>query len=82
MWEGIEFPNELVEKELKIQIAMRLTPQPLKVRSDIEVTCFAYEGIDAIKEALRQAELDNDDEEDQVKMKLISTPLYVSLTWD
>jgi hypothetical protein len=37
---------------LKKNVAMRLTPQPVKVRSDFEVTCFAYEGIDAIKAAL------------------------------
>ena len=29
-------------------------PQAVKVRSDIEVSCYGYEGIDAIKEALRQ----------------------------
>ena len=34
-------------------IARRLTPQPIKLRADIEVTCFGYDGIDAIKTALR-----------------------------
>ncbi|KAJ1486605.1 eukaryotic translation initiation factor 2 alpha subunit-domain-containing protein [Baffinella frigidus] len=33
-------------------VELRLTPQPVKIRSDFEVTCFAYEGIDAIKAAL------------------------------
>jgi len=28
--------------------------QAVKVRSDIEVSCYGYEGIDAVKEALMQ----------------------------
>jgi len=40
------------------------------------VTCFGYEGIDAIKSALRTAEASNT-EENQVKVKLVSPPLYV-----
>ena len=27
--------------------------QPFRVRADVEVTCFKYEGIDAIREALK-----------------------------
>lgn len=37
-------------------VQKRLKPQPVKVRADIEVTCFGYEGIDAIKEALTAGE--------------------------
>lgn len=51
-------------------------PQPTKVRSDVEVTCFGYEGIDAVKEALRKAEAHNT-QDTQVKVKLVSPPLYV-----
>jgi translation initiation factor 2 subunit 1 len=61
---------------LKLYISKRLTPQPTKVRADIEVTCFGYEGIDAVKAALRKAEEKNT-EETQVKVKLVSPPLYV-----
>lgn len=46
------------------------------MRADIEVTCFGYEGIDAVKTALRTAEVGNT-EETQVKVKLVSPPLYV-----
>ena len=35
-------------------INRRMMPQAVKVRSDIEVSCYSYEGIDAVKEALRQ----------------------------
>jgi translation initiation factor 2 subunit 1 len=53
-----------------------LTPQPTKVRADVEVTCFGYEGIDAIKAALSTAEASNT-AETQVKCRLVSPPLYV-----
>jgi len=39
------------------------------------VTCFGYEGIDAVKTALRCAEAKNTPE-NQVKVKLVSPPLY------
>ena len=57
-------------------IGKRLTPQPTKVRADVEVTCFGYEGIDAVKNALRAAESKNTTDT-QVKVKLVSPPLYV-----
>jgi len=34
-------------------IQHRLGSQPVKIQADIQVTCFSYEGIDAIKPALR-----------------------------
>lgn len=55
VWNDIQFPTEAIEEELKSYISKRLTPQPTKLRADIEVTCFGYEGIDAIKTALRYA---------------------------
>lgn len=66
----------MVKDELQSYIGKRLTPQPTKVRADVEVTCFGYEGIDAVKEALRAAETKNT-AETQVKVKLVSPPLYV-----
>ncbi|KAF5026701.1 hypothetical protein F66182_1208 [Fusarium sp. NRRL 66182] len=76
VWNDITFPNDVVSQELKKYISKRLTPQPTKVRADIEVSCFSYEGIDAVKTALRTAEANNT-EETQVKVKLVSPPLYV-----
>ncbi|KAF4319738.1 hypothetical protein BBO99_00006148 [Phytophthora kernoviae] len=64
---------------LKAQIRRRLTPQPIKVRADIEVTCFTYEGIEAIRSALQAAQ--NVGTEDvPVKVKLIAPPMYVMTT--
>ncbi|KAI1647990.1 translation initiation factor 2, alpha subunit [Daldinia loculata] len=76
VWSDITFPSEPVAEELKSYIGKRLTPQPTKVRADIEVTCFEYDGIDAVKAALRTAEARNT-EENQVKVRLVSPPLYV-----
>ncbi|KKY34654.1 putative eukaryotic translation initiation factor 2 alpha subunit [Diaporthe ampelina] len=76
VWQDIQFSNEAIAEELKSYISKRLTPQPTKLRADIEVTCFGYEGIDAIKTALRRAEASNT-EDNQVKVKLVSPPLYV-----
>jgi translation initiation factor 2 subunit 1 len=76
VWEGIEFPSDPVAEEIKSYIGKRLTPQPIKCRADVEVTCFGYEGIEAIKTALRTAEARNT-ASTQVKVRLVSPPLYV-----
>ncbi|KAI1394112.1 translation initiation factor 2, alpha subunit [Hypoxylon trugodes] len=76
VWSDITFPSEPVAEELKSYIGKRLTPQPTKVRADIEVTCFEYDGIDAVKAALRTAEARNT-QDNQVKVRLVSPPLYV-----
>ncbi|KAF4305152.1 hypothetical protein GTA08_BOTSDO06230 [Botryosphaeria dothidea] len=76
VWSEIQFPNEATKAELLSYIGKRLTPQPTKVRADIEVTCFGYEGIDAVKDALRKAEAHNT-ADNSVKVRLVSPPLYV-----
>lgn len=59
-------------------ITKRLTPTAVKIRADIEVTCFEYEGINAIKSALlKGAALGT--EELPIKVKLVAPPLYVML---
>ena len=81
MWNDIKFPSQPVADELKLYISKRLTPQRTKVRAEIEVTCFAYEGIDAVKTALRTAEAGNTDDEansdTHVTVKLVAPPQYV-----
>lgn len=76
VWSEIKFPNDAAKAELHSYIGKRLTPQPTKVRADIEVTCFGYEGIDAVKDALRKAEARNTPD-NFVKVRLVSPPLYV-----
>ncbi|KYK59211.1 eukaryotic translation initiation factor 2 alpha subunit [Drechmeria coniospora] len=83
VWNDITFHSQAVSDELKLYISKRLTPQKTKIRADIEVTCFGYEGIDAVKAALRTAEAGNaaiaesDNSGTEVKVKLVSPPLYV-----
>ena len=38
--------------EIVKYVASRMTPQPLKIRADIQVTCFGYDGIEAVRAAL------------------------------
>jgi translation initiation factor 2 subunit 1 len=47
----------------------------MRMRLTVTVTCFGYEGIDAVKTALRTAEAKNTPD-NQVKVKLVSPPLY------
>lgn len=74
-FEGIDIPTELKE-ELKGYIRRRLAPQPIKIRADVEVSCFTYEGIEAIREAL-YAGMALSSEHSQIKCKLIAPPIYV-----
>ncbi|CAN6620471.1 eukaryotic translation initiation factor 2 subunit alpha [Trichomonascus vanleenenianus] len=76
VFEGITPPNEEVMKDLIQQISRKLTPNPVKVRADIEVTCFGYEGVDAVKSALRAGE-ELHTEAVPVKIKLVAAPLFV-----
>ena len=65
--------------DLKNTIARRLTPKPVKVRADVEVKCFAYAGIEAIRRALQAGE-DVSTESVQIAVRLVAPPLYVMTT--
>uniref|UniRef100_A0A1B0CFE1 Eukaryotic translation initiation factor 2 subunit 1 n=1 Tax=Lutzomyia longipalpis TaxID=7200 RepID=A0A1B0CFE1_LUTLO len=54
-------------------IKRKLTSQPVKIRADIECACYGYEGIDAVKEALRSG-LELSTEELPIKINLIASP--------
>lgn len=71
--------DEETKKTLIENIYRRMMPQSVKVRSDIEVSCYSYEGIDAVKTALK-AGLALSTEEMPVKINLIAPPLYVVTT--
>lgn len=51
IFDGLDIAEDVMAS-MMLNIKRRLTPQPIKVRADIEVRCFSYEGIDAIREAL------------------------------
>lgn len=73
-------PTPEVLKDLQSQISRRLTPQAIKIRADVEVTCFGYDGIDAIKSALRAGENIITDDTTKVQVKLVAAPLFVVIT--
>jgi len=72
---GINIEDEVKACLIK-NIQRRLTPQPVKVRADLEVTCFHYEGIDAIKAALKAGE-SSGTKDYPINIKLVAPPLYV-----
>ena len=72
-------PSEAVLAALMVNIRRRMTPQPLKIRADVELTCFGYDGVLHIKDAMRAAQALSR-EDCQVQMKLVAPPLYVLTT--
>ncbi|RSH89047.1 hypothetical protein EHS25_002709 [Saitozyma podzolica] len=65
--------------DLRAVIARRLTPKPVKVRADVEVRCFDYAGIEAVRRALKAGEALST-EEVPIKVRLVAPPLYVMTT--
>jgi len=60
-------------------IRQRLTPQAEKLRAEIEVTCYQYEGVDAIKSALRKG-MECSTEAVPIKINLYAPPTYFMTT--
>ena len=71
--------EEYVKTALLKDIRRRMTPQPLKIRADVELTCFEYDGVEHIRNALKSAENVTQDGCD-VKVSLVASPLYVFTT--
>lgn len=64
-------------KEVLLEnIQQKLTQQAVKIRADIEVSCYTYEGIDAVKDALR-AGIACGTENVPIRINLIAPPKYV-----
>ncbi|KAL6142019.1 hypothetical protein ACLB2K_060303 [Fragaria x ananassa] len=71
--------SEEVKESLIKNIRRRMPVQPLRIRADIDVTCYHFDGVVHIKDALRRAEAAGNDE-CPVKVKLIAPPSYVVRT--
>jgi len=74
----LDITDEQREMLLKT-ICQRLTPQAQKLRSEMEVTCYSYEGVDAIKAALRKG-LEHSTEQVPIKITLTAPPIFVMTT--
>ncbi|XP_052187544.1 eukaryotic translation initiation factor 2 subunit alpha homolog [Diospyros lotus] len=68
--------SEEVKDALVKNIRRRMTPQPLKIRADVEMKCFQFDGVLHIKEAMRKAEAAGN-KDCPVKIKLVAPPAYV-----
>jgi translation initiation factor 2 subunit 1 len=68
-----------VREALLKGIRRKMTPQPLKIRADVELTCFDFDGVLRIQEAMRSA-MSVSTSEIQVKVMLVASPLYVVAT--
>jgi translation initiation factor 2 subunit 1 len=71
--------DDHVRHELLTSIKKRLTPQAMKIRADIELTCYAYEGVEAIKQALTEGLACKTDKAN-IKIELVASPLYIIST--
>jgi len=64
-----------IKECVKVQIGRRLLSQVVRLRAKIEVSCFEYEGIDAIKASLLSG-LKSSTEDCELTLKLIAPPQY------
>ncbi|KRZ92049.1 Eukaryotic translation initiation factor 2 subunit 1 [Trichinella sp. T8] len=71
--------DDATKEKILENIRKRLTPQAVRIRADVEVSCFGYDGIDAVKAALSEG-LKCSTEEMPIKINLIAPPLYVVTT--
>eukprot|EP00079_Xenopus_tropicalis_P011424 XP_002937250.3 PREDICTED: eukaryotic translation initiation factor 2 subunit 1-like [Xenopus tropicalis] len=71
--------NERERRVLTNTIKRRLVPPVVKIQADVEVACYRYEGIDAVKDALR-AGLSCSTENMPIKINLIASPCYAITT--
>jgi len=85
MWKEIDFtqPGEdltdkmvAIKADIEVSLRRRLITQPLRIRAKIEVSCSAFEGIDAIKASLLKG-FKASSEECEVKIQLIAHPLFM-----
>lgn len=70
----LKIESNIKDELLKI-IKERLSIQPFKIRADFKITCSQFEGIEAIKKALKSGEKKST-EELKIKFNMIGSPLY------
>merc|ERR1711937_446989 len=77
--EGAAVLTKELQNTILKDIKRRMTPTPMKIRADIELTCFHYDGVLHIKDAIRAGESIST-EDCTVRIKLLAPPLYVLTT--
>ena len=71
--------DEKTKSVLLETLKSRFKERRVKIRAYIEVTCYTYEGIDAVKDALK-AGMTCGTETAPIKINLVASPLYVVTT--
>ncbi|KAM0745930.1 nucleic acid-binding protein [Meredithblackwellia eburnea MCA 4105] len=74
----LSIPADILE-DLRSNIARRLTPQPVKIRADLELSNFSFSGILSIQSALAAGEALSTPEI-PIKVRLVAPPLYVMVS--
>mmetsp|Transcript_9030 Transcript_9030/g.25303 ORF Transcript_9030/g.25303 Transcript_9030/m.25303 type:complete len:294 (-) Transcript_9030:63-944(-) len=74
--DSVELTDTQKNELIKV-VKHRLSVRPMKIQTDVEVTCFTYEGIEAIKPALQAAVDVGNDQEDPFRVQLFKTPVYL-----
>merc|ERR1712232_373881 len=75
-----EKPEEVVCDELFKIVEQKIIPLTFKVSAEVEMTCFEYDGVLAIKKALRAAHAAGLELLKKVEMKLVAAPNYTITT--
>ncbi|KAI8331956.1 eukaryotic translation initiation factor 2 alpha subunit-domain-containing protein [Chlamydoabsidia padenii] len=75
VFEGIEM-TDAVRAELVNNIKRRMTPQPVKIRAQLDLRCTGMDGVLAIKAALEAGESQST-EDVPIKVTYLAAPLYV-----
>ncbi|KAG0742947.1 hypothetical protein G6F57_008580 [Rhizopus arrhizus] len=75
IFSGIDISKELLDELLSI-IKRRMTPQPVKIRAQLDIRCTGIDGVNAIKNALKAGEQVGD-EDVPVKITYLAAPFYV-----
>jgi translation initiation factor 2 subunit 1 len=71
--------DENTRKELMEILKIRMVPKPVKIRADFKLTCYKFEGIDAIKAALLEGEKIST-QDIPIKFRVLGSPIYECTT--
>ncbi|EGR33483.1 hypothetical protein IMG5_051610 [Ichthyophthirius multifiliis] len=67
--------SEDIKQKLLKEIQRRLAPQTLRIKAEVELRCYGYEGVDAIKAALLAGESKSRNN-CQVGFEIVGSPVY------
>ena len=70
--------DEETKTELLDNISKRMKPHSYKICTTFEISCYTFEGIDAVKKAFASIE---ESKEFEITIRLISSPLYEIATY-